>query len=291
MASSRTKPWQRVAIVGVGLIGGSIGLDLLRLGLAKEVVGIGRRAATMKVAKKIGAVTETTLDLARGVETADLVIVCTPVGRIVDDVLAAAKANRTGALITDAGSTKESIVRAIDSAAAQGELPDGVCFIGSHPMAGSEKNGPAAATERLFVDRTVIITPTQQTCAKAAAAVTKFWKALGANVVTLSPSQHDCAVAAISHLPHVAASALAGVTARGNLKLVGGGWEDTTRVAAGDPDLWQQILLDNRAAILDSLDRYSDKLAAFRKAIEQSDSKQLAALLTEAKQTRDALGS
>lgn len=285
------KPWQRVAIVGVGLIGGSIGIDLLRRGLAKEVVGIDRRPTTMRVAKRVGACTSTTLDLATGVADAELIVVCTPVDSVVKDVIAAAQAARPGTIITDAGSTKASIVAAIESAHKQKQFDSRTTFVGSHPMAGSEKSGPQAAQADLFVGRTVILTPSDVTPLAACRVVTRLWKSLGAKVVTLSPTAHDQAVAQISHLPHVVAAALAQITSDDNRRLVAGGWIDTTRVAGGDPVLWRQILLDNRAAVLAALDRYQKQFDAYRQALHKGDAARLETLLTEAKRSRDALGS
>lgn len=286
------KRWDTVAIVGVGLIGGSIGLDLLRRGLAKHVVGIGRRQATLRTAKRVGAVSSTTLQLDRGVAEADLVVVCTPVGRIAADVRAAAAACPSGALITDAGSTKEAIVAELDGAAS---LADGVRFVGSHPLAGSEKNGPAAAMPDLFQDRTVVVTPTSHTRKADEQAITAFWRSLGAKVVRMTPVDHDRALAATSHLPHLVAAALAAATDKKNLALIARGWLDTTRIAGGDPALWEQILAANRANVLTALGRYEKVLASFRRAIEAGDEAQLIRLLAEAqtiaRRSRDALGS
>ena len=177
------KQWDTVAIVGVGLIGGSIGRDLLARKMARRVIGIGRRAASLRQAKQIGAVTETTLNLAQGTAEAQLVIVCTPVGRIIDDVRAAAAAATSNSakspmLITDVGSTKGSIVAALD-----GKLPSNAVFVGSHPLAGSEKNGPTAAVVGLFQKRVVVVTPSPKSPPRAVAAVESFWKRLGAQVV------------------------------------------------------------------------------------------------------------
>ncbi len=283
--------YRRVAIIGVGLIGGSIGGDLLRRGLADEVVGIGRRAESLALAQQLKLITRGTTDLAEGVTGAELIVVCTPVERIVADALAAAQATQGDMLITDAGSTKGSIVQALEDARRQGKFPAGVRFVGSHPMAGSEKSGPAAATHDLFVDRVAIVTPTEQTSAADVAAVVDFWSALGARVVSMSPDEHDRAVAIISHLPHLAAAALAAVTSEAERGLAAGGWRDTTRIAAADPLLWRQILLDNRSCVLTALGHYEKVLASFRAALEHADPATLDHLLQEAKLSRDALGS
>lgn len=278
--------WDTVAIVGVGLIGGSIGLAIRERGLAKQVVGIGRSQASLRAARRRGAVTRTTLDLNGGVARAALVVVCTPVGRIASDVLASARACPTGTLITDAGSTKGNIVAKLD-----GQIPDSVDFVGSHPLAGSEKSGPAAASGDLFIGRTAIITPTPKTRREAIEATARFWVALGANVVRMSPAEHDRAVAAISHLPHLVASALAAATPDADLRLAASGWLDTTRVAAGDPELWQQIFDANRPGVLTALERYEKVLSSLRRALERGDAKGLHEILTQAKCKRDALAS
>lgn len=287
MAKQSKQHWERVAIVGVGLIGGSIGKDLLQRGLAREVIGIGRRASTLRTAKQVGAVTTTTLSLERGVARADLIIVCTPVVQIAADVRRVVAACPPAALITDAGSTKAALVAELE-----GSLPAETRFVGSHPLAGSEKSGPAAATAGLFVDRTVVVTPTAHTRPDDLRAVEDFWKSLGAKVVTMTADEHDRVIAATSHLPHLAASALAACTSTdGAAKLVARGWLDTTRIAAGDPGLWKQILQVNRAHVLTALGRYEKVLSSLREALERGDEAGLEQILLEAKRTRDALGS
>jgi prephenate dehydrogenase len=231
-------------------------------------------------------VTATTLDLAKGAAQAQLVIVCTPVGRIVDDVLAAAAASRQGCLITDAGSTKAEIVAGLE-----GRLNGKTHFIGSHPLAGSEKNGPGAASAELFVDRTVVITPTKTTRPADLAGLAAFWQSLGANVVSMPAATHDKILAATSHLPHLAASALAAATGEDDLPWVASGWLDTTRVAAGDAELWRQIFESNRPQLLKALAKYEKSLAALRRALERGDQRKLTEILLEAKRKRDAVGS
>ncbi len=277
--------WDTVAIVGVGLMGGSIGLALRRRGLAREVVGIGRRTATLQVARRMGAITRSTLDIARGVARAELVVVCTPVGQIVADVQRVAAACRPDALVTDVGSTKASIVQGVAAL----KLP--IRYVGSHPLAGSERNGPAAATADLLVGRVVVITPTTDTQPKDGRLVRRFWRSLGARVVEMSPEEHDACVAAISHLPHLSASALAGSTPLGAMPLAAQGWRDTTRVASGDIRVWREILIDNRQNVLVRLDAYLRRLEDFRRALADADSSALERLLCEGKRRRDAVGS
>ncbi|HWB14161.1 MAG TPA: prephenate dehydrogenase/arogenate dehydrogenase family protein [Pirellulales bacterium] len=273
-----------VAILGVGLIGGSIGLGLRRRGLAGRVIGIGHRKESLRVARERGAVDEATVDVAAGVAEADLVIVCTPVGRIVDDVRSAAANCRAGALITDVGSTKAEIACAVAAG-----LPPGVAFIGSHPLAGSERSGPAAAEADLLVNRVVVVTPDETARVEDLKSLVDFWSSLGARVVRMSAVEHDQALAATSHLPHLVAAALALATPREVLALTASGWADTTRVASGDPELWRQIFASNRAAVLTALVRFDETLAALRAALERQNDDSLRQILAAAKERRDAV--
>jgi len=278
--------WKTVAITGVGLIGGSIGLALRSRGLADRVVGIGRREESLRIAAQVGATTETTLDLAQGVREADLIVVCTPVASIAEHVRTAAAACPRTALITDAGSTKETIVEQLKD-----RLPRQARFVGSHPMAGSEKQGPADADPDLFVGRTVVITPTRRNPAADVDELEAFWSSLGARVVRMSPAAHDRAVAATSHLPHLVAAALADAVPLAGMPLTAGGFRDTTRIAGGDPELWTQILLDNRENVLRALQPFEKIVATFRQALEGGERSTLKKSLTKAKLKRDALGS
>jgi prephenate dehydrogenase len=280
------KPLKTVAIVGVGLIGGSIGLALKERKLAEKVIGIGRRQESLRIARRVGAVTNTTVDLDKGVAEADLVVVCTPVGRIVEDVRNAAQNCPEGTLITDAGSTKQNIVAALD-----GGLPNECRFLGSHPLAGSEKTGAAFATADLFEGRVVVLTPTKNTRAEDFDCLEQFWQSLGSVVVQMSPDEHDKALAITSHLPHIASAALAGLVPEKYFRLSGMGLLDTTRIAAGDPELWLQILIHNRDNLLNALQQYGSKLSALHTALRDGDAEEILKILTLAKKNRDALGS
>lgn len=275
-----------VAIVGVGLIGGSIGMAIRQRQLARHVVGIGRRVSQLKKARACRAVTATTTQLAEGIAQAELIVICTPVAQVVDQVRQAAAHCRPGALITDAGSTKASIVAEIN-----GDLGNAAAFVGSHPMAGSEKSGVEHADPDLFEGRLVIVTPGRRTAARHVAAIEQFWQALGARVIRMNPRAHDEAIASVSHLPHLLATVLAASTPEKLLPLVAGGWLDTTRVAAGDPELWRQILTDNRAHVLKALDKFGKVLSNFRTALEQGDDAALLRLLQAGKDRRDTVGN
>jgi prephenate dehydrogenase len=279
---------QRVAIVGVGLIGGSIGLALRSRGLAEEVVGVGRRPAVLEKAVAVGAIDRGTTNLVEGVAEADLVVVATPVGIIVDVVQAVAQL-APRASITDAGSTKAEICQALRPDADGSGLRPGR-FVGSHPLAGGHRTGPEHARGDLFFGRTVVVTPEDDTPPGLVQRMKEFWESLGAEVTLLSPEEHDRALAATSHLPHLIASALAAATPEEWLRLAATGWADTTRIAAGDAELWTQIFSQNRAAVLDALRRFEHQLAVLDKAIAEGDTAALTSRLQEGKRIRDALG-
>jgi len=286
------KPLRCVAIVGVGLIGGSIGLALRRRKLAARVVGAGSRPATLAAALHTGAITEIAADVASAVADAELVIVCAPVDHIVEQVRAIARACPAGTLITDAGSTKQQIVDELERyATSDATWPAEVAFVGSHPLAGNEKKGPQHASATLFEQRTVVVTPTSKSKPTNVSRLHEFWSALGAKVLEMSAAEHDRAVALTSHLPHLAAAAIAGTTPEQFLNLTAGGWLDTTRIAAGDPSLWRQIMLANRGNLLPALDALLTQLAAWRQALDTQDGVELERLLTEAKRIRDSAGS
>jgi len=280
------KRFETVAIIGVGLIGGSIGLALRKLGLAERVVGVGRRQASLRTARRVGAVHNTTIDLARGVAEADLVVVCSPVGRIVEHVRAAAEHCPPETLITDTGSTKQSIVEALDDG-----LPRGCRFLGGHPLAGSEKTGASHARPELFAGRVAILTPTRNTRPTDYDLVEQLWSCLGSVVVQMSADEHDRTLAATSQLPHVVAVALAGTLPESCFRFSGTGFQDTTRLAAGNPELWVQIFSLNRDNVLAALGLFEEQLAALRTAIQENDRSALETILRKAKKNRDALGN
>ena len=306
-----------VAIIGVGLIGGSIGLALRQRSLARTVVGIGRTASRLRVAEEIGAVSWVTTDVAQGVADAELIVVCTPVEHVVACVQQVSRACPAEALITDAGSTKGEICRALAAG-----LAGGGRFVGSHPMAGSEKSGPEFADPNLFEGCVTVVTPMatfpvggvsgsaqagsgDPSCGEPelggplaasatsapVAGVEAFWRSLGARVLRMSPDEHDRAVAEISHLPHLLASALAAGAGPEDLVLAATGWRDTTRVAAGDVELWRQIFFENRRQVLQSLDKFEKVLSEFRQALEGNDPAELVRLLELGKRNRDSVAS
>jgi prephenate dehydrogenase len=278
-------PFDTVAIVGVGLIGGSIGMALKKRRLARRVVGVARRASTVAQARRRGAIDRGTTRLGTGVAGAELTIFCTPVDLIVDQVREAATHCPAGAIFTDSGSTKRRIAERLDNG-----LPDGVRFVGSHPLAGSEKRGVAEARADLFDGRVCVVTPTAHTPAGPLAAVKRFWRSLGARVITMSPDEHDRALAYTSHLPHLAAAALAIVLPDQFREVVASGFRDTTRIAASDPRLWSAIFAENAAPLLEALAGYEQALDEFRRALASRDPRRLRELWTRSRTKRGAVG-
>jgi prephenate dehydrogenase len=275
-----------LTIVGVGLIGGSIGLAARRRGLAARVIGAGRQAASLERAREVGAIDEVCLDVVEAVRRTDVAVFCTPVNLIAEQILAAAPRCANGTLLTDAGSTKGAIVRALD-----GKLPAGVTFVGSHPLAGSEKRGPEHADADLFQGRVTVVTPTPRTDSATVERTVAFWQALDSRVIVMEPDEHDRALAMTSHLPHLLASALAGILPPKLRDLTATGFRDTTRVAAGDPSIWTGIFLQNRAALVEALGKLQDQIIDFKKALMTSDQAAIDALLACGKRSRDALGN
>ncbi|NLS95046.1 MAG: prephenate dehydrogenase [Planctomycetaceae bacterium] len=277
-----------VAIVGVGLIGGSIGLAARRAGI-KRIVGIGRNRDRLEEALRLDAITDILClsdNLSAGLAEVELIVVCTPVGLIVDQIRELAAHARPGTLFTDGGSTKRSIAEALD-----GPLANDCRFVGSHPLAGSEKTGVDHARAELFEGRVAMIAPTKNSREEDVQRLAGFWEALGARVVQIAPDEHDRAMAATSHMPHAVAVALAASLSDEFKDLTGTGFGDTSRLAAGDPDMWQQIFLDNRQHVGNSIRNFVEELQRLAELIEDADATKLEKYLTRAKKKRDALGS
>lgn len=280
------KKLNKIAIIGVGLIGGSIGLAIKKRKLAGRVIGIFRRNSTLKRALKCNAVDSGTTDLAYGVKDADMVILASPVFSIPVLAKKAIKYAKKGAIITDAGSTKAWIVREIEGFLKRSESK--VNFVGSHPMAGSEHGGVEFARADLFEGSPCIVTKTGRTDRSALKKVASFWKALGGRVEIMDPSRHDRSASLISHLPHVVAFGVAGAVERKDIKYAAEGFKDTTRVASSDPDLWADIFLTNKAQIARAGRLFEKYYGGIIKAISNGDRKRLINLLKKAKANRDA---
>ncbi|CAN5282001.1 prephenate dehydrogenase/arogenate dehydrogenase family protein [soil metagenome] len=274
-----------ITIVGVGLIGGSIGLAAKARGVARSVVGVGRNAEVLELAVKLGAIDRSTTDSSEGFAAASLVIVCTPVNLIADVILKHARFCNTGTIITDAGSTKANI-----STQLCGNLPAGVMYVGSHPLAGSEKSGVEHSTATLFDAKTAIVT-TDDAAEADIETVATFWRHLGSKVIRMTTDEHDRAVAFTSHLPHAVAAAVAASLPPQWLPLAASGFKDTTRVAGGDVAMWDAIFQSNRVSVLAAAERFASRFNTFRELLAAGDAAGLYRWLDEGKQVRDALGS
>jgi prephenate dehydrogenase len=280
---------RRLAVVGVGLLGGSVARAARALGLAGEIVGVGRDPARLAPALADGTLDRATTDLAGGLQGADFVVLGAPVTTIEALLAPVARAVAPDAIVTDVGSTKAAIVRAAQQLAT--DRPFG--FVGSHPMAGSEQSGYAVARADLYRGATVIVTPTDRTAPGLVKEVGAFWERLGAaRVVSLDPEAHDRAVAAVSHLPHLVACALMDAVHRldpAAVDLAGRGFRDTTRIAAGDPEMWTQIFVANRPALADGVREFAGALQALARLIEVGDPGTVRAALARIKARREAL--
>jgi len=288
--------FDRAAVIGVGLIGGSLAVAARRRGLIREVVGVGRSEANLETARRRGLVDSTTSDIA-SIGAVDLVVLAIPVRSCAAVVRRMAAQLVPGTIVTDAGSTKQSVVEEVEDA-----LPDGCVFVGAHPIAGSEQAGAAAAREDLFDDRVCVVTPTDATPRAAVDAITGLWRGVGARVREMTPSDHDRALAWTSHLGHVLSYALArslGDVARrgaagkeGNLfDFAGPSLHDITRLAGGSVAMWRDIFLANNVAIAAGIDGFSEALLDLRDAIERGDEEKLEALLEIGLATRERIGS
>lgn len=276
----------RLTVVGLGLLGGSVARAARARNVAAEVVGVSRTPATLAQACARGVIDRATSDLLQGVRGADLVVLCTPVGTLPDLVRAAWPYLAAGAVLTDVGSVKGEVVAAAEECPPR---PD-AAFVGGHPMAGSERSGFAASRSDLFQDATTILTPTARTPPAAVARVRAFWEALGSRVRILSPEAHDRAVAAVSHLPQLAAYGLVAAVDGHALDLAGRGFADTTRIAASPEALWTDIFRGNRALLLDALQRYRAILERWEALIRAGDWAGLEASLAAARAAREQLG-
>ncbi len=276
----------QVAIVGPGLIGGSMGLALRERGLARRVVGIGRRQSSLDKALAAGAIDEAALDPAAGVDGAELVVLATPIGAFAGLIEQLAPALRAGALLTDVASTKTEVVETI-TAGLRGR-PD-IFYVPTHPMAGSEQSGPEAARADLFEGAVCVITPLADTFPEHKGRIAELWRALGAEVLSMTPQEHDRAVARTSHLPHLAAAALLEMLQEPDGPLCATGLLDTTRVASGKPEIWLDICATNRRPVREALRAYGRLIERMADALDDGDLTALEQTLTEARDTRERL--
>lgn len=265
-------------------MGGSIGLAVRSTLSDCIVCGYGHRPSTLQKAQQMGAIDEAYADAASAVRGADLVILCTPVGLFEELLRQIAPALQPGAIVTDVGSTKRSVVQAGETL-----LPKEVYFVGSHPMAGSEKRGVEFARTDLLRGAMCILTPTERTNAQALAKVRAFWEALEMRIHEMSPAHHDQRLADVSHLPHAVAAALVLMQDEASLQLAGKGFLDTTRIAGGDGALWRDIFLDNRDNMRQSLTRMRDCMNRLLDLLDAQDGQAIAEWLNAAARRREEL--
>jgi prephenate dehydrogenase len=280
----------KLAVVGVGLIGGSLALALKAAGAVGEVIGIGRGLANLEKALELGVVDRFTRDLAAGVADADLVFLAIPVLTLPQVAAEVLPRMKPGAVLTDGGSVKGTVVRAIEPL-----LPEGVHFVAGHPIAGTEKSGAEAAFASLYQGKRCILTPTEKTDPAALELVRRVWTAAGSEVVAMSVEKHDRILAAISHLPHLVAYSL--VNAVGSydryeeniLEYSAGGFRDFTRIASSDPTMWRDIALANREALLEMMERFETFFAELKEDVRAGEGTKLFDFFLRSKESRDAI--
>jgi prephenate dehydrogenase len=279
-------PVSRLAVLGLGLLGGSVAWAARERGLAREVVGCGRREAPLRDALARGLVDRIALDPAAAVAGAELVVLASPVGAMAGLLRAASPGLRPDAIVTDVGSVKSFLAETLP-----GLVPPGVVYVGAHPMAGSHEKGPEHARADLFEGATCIVAPVAGDPPAAVARVEAFWSAVGARVVRRDPTAHDVEVAWMSHVPHAVAFAFAralGDAPPSAGEVAGSGFRDFTRIARSEPELWAEILVANRKAVQGPLARVAERLAALAQALESGDVETMDRWIAEARAHLDA---
>lgn len=281
---------QRLVIIGVGLIGGSLASILRQRAVCGEIVGCGRSVENLQTAVQLGVIDRYETDPAAAVAGADMVVISVPLGEFANIFRAIRDHVSENVILTDVGSAKACVVND-----ARAELPSALLsrFVAGHPIAGTEKSGVTAAFPELFENRKVILTPTEETNVQACAQVQAMWEAAGAEVVSMPVEHHDEVLAATSHLPHVLAYSLVDTLARMDervevFQFAAGGFRDFTRIASSHPKMWHDICLANRDAVLSVLAQFNQDLAVLAKALEQGDSEQILTIFNRAKAARDS---
>jgi prephenate dehydrogenase len=281
--------FRKVVIFGVGLIGGSFSLALRKAGAVTEVVGFGRSTATLNEAKQLGILDRIGSDVSQEVGDADIVLVATPVAQMADIFKRIAPYLGLDTLVTDGGSTKGDVV-----AAARANLGDKLSqFVPAHPIAGGEKSGASAALADLYQGKRVVLTPMAENTKDAVARIRKAWELCGANVSELTAEQHDTVFAAVSHLPHLLSFALVHDLAKRDnkdqlLSFAASGFRDFTRIAASSPEMWRDICMANRDALMVELQQYSAELYVLHQALESNDAAKLEEIFSLAREVRSA---
>jgi prephenate dehydrogenase len=272
--------FKKVAVIGVGLIGGSVALAIKKRKLADKVVGTSRHRKNLLLAKRAGVIDEGSQDIGI-IRGADLVIIAVPVNAVLKLAPQIAKITGAGCIVSDVASTKQEIVAKLDKIFPR--------YVGAHPMAGSEKRGIANSDDKMFAGSTCILTPTLKTDKKALAKIEKLWACLGARVVALPAGAHDKALSFVSHLPHIVAFSLINTVPPQYLGFASSGLRDTTRIAASDSEIWSDIFLTNRKNILAAIGLIEKNLASIKKAIASGNTNSLDRILKTAKKKRDSL--
>jgi cyclohexadieny/prephenate dehydrogenase len=283
--------FDRVALIGVGLVGSSLARVLRRDALAGEIVACARRQETLDAARRLDLADRVTSDPAEAAAGADLVVVSTPISAYADIARRMAGVLKPGAIVTDVGSVKEAAVRDL-----QPSLPAGVHLVPGHPVAGTEHSGPEAGFAELFQDRWCILTPLPEGDPAAVETVTRLWQAAGMKVVTMDAEHHDKVLAITSHLPHLIAYTIVGTatdledTLKSEvIKFSAGGFRDFTRIAASDPVMWRDVFLNNREAVLEMLQRFTEDLTALQRAIRWGEGDKLEDLFTRTRAIRRSI--
>ncbi len=281
---------ERLAVIGVGLIGGSLARVLRAKGEVREIVGIGRSAANLQRGVELGVIDRYCHDPVEGVAGADMVFLATPVRSVIPVVASIAPALAPGAVVTDGGSVKEELVTACERL-----MPAGRYFVGGHPIAGTEHSGVEASFATLYENRRCIITPTPETDPAALQKVVRMWELAGSQVVQMDMAKHDRVLAAISHLPHMVAYSL--VNAVGSydryeeciLSYSAGGFRDFTRIASSDPAMWRDIAMMNQESILEMIDLFAGQMGRLRELVAAGDDAGLEEFFARSKELRDAI--
>jgi prephenate dehydrogenase len=280
--------WNKITLVGVGLLGGSLGLALRKRKLAKLVAGYVRREASIKDCERAGVTDFATTDLLAAVSAADLIVLCTPLAQMKPLVRQMLPALKRGAIVTDVGSVKASVVTDVETLIHRA----GAHFVGSHPMAGGEKQGVLAARAELFENAVCVVTPTRKTDATTLRKVESLWRDVGTRLLRTTPAAHDELVSRSSHLPHLLAATLANLVLDPKLPkeqavLCATGFRDTTRIASGSPEMWRDIALTNRKYLGRTVARFVADLEKFQSALKRGDARAIAKYFETAKQRRD----
>ncbi|HEV7370448.1 prephenate/arogenate dehydrogenase family protein [Arenibaculum sp.] len=290
MAASEA-PFARVALIGIGLIGSSLARALRRHGLAREIVCTARTEATRAKARELGIVDQVLADNAEAVEGADLVVLCTPVGTYAEVAAGIARSLAPGAIVTDVGSVKQAVLRDVGP-----HIPEGVHLVPGHPVAGTEHSGPESGFAELFVGRWCILTPPPGANPEAVERVAALWRGIGSNVETMDAAHHDKVLAITSHLPHLIAYTIVGTatdleaaTQSEVITFSAGGFRDFTRIAASDPVMWRDVFLNNREAVLEMIQRFTEDLTALQRAIRWGEGEKLQDLFTRTRAIRRSI--